>query len=43
MAVLLEYREDEEREADFYQRKEASSLVLETMASFTNGAILTDI
>ena len=35
---LLEYREDEERQADFC-RKEASSPLLEMTASFTNGTI----
>ena len=36
MAVfLLEYRKDEERQADF-SGKEATSPILETMASFTN-------
>ena len=40
MAVyLLECREDEEGQADFCG-KEASSPLLDTMASFTNGAIL---
>ena len=43
MAVLLvECREDEERRADFC-REEAGSPLLETAASFTNGAILTEI
>ena len=43
MAVfLLECREDEERQADF-SRKEDSSLLLETTASFTNSAILMEI
>ena len=43
MAVfLLECREDEERQANFC-RKEASSPLLETMASFINGAILIEI
>ena len=43
MAVfLLERREDEERQANF-PSKEASLTVLETTASFTNGAILTEI
>ena len=43
MAVfLLDCREDEERQADFC-RKEASSPLLETTTSFTNGAILTEI
>ena len=43
MAVfLLECGEDGERQADFC-KKEASSPLLETMASFTNGAILTEI
>ena len=43
MAVfLLKYREDEETQADFC-RKEGSSPLLETMASFTNGTILTEI
>ena len=43
MAVfLLERREDEERQANFY-RKEASLPLLEMMVSFTNGAILTEI
>ena len=43
MAVfLLECREDEERQADFC-RKEASSPLLETTVSFTNGAILMEI
>ena len=43
MAVfLLERREDEERQADS-PGKEASLPVLETTASFTNGAILTEI
>ena len=36
---LLECKEDEERQADF-QRKEASSPILVTMASFTNDTIL---
>ena len=40
--ILLECREDEERQADFCT-KEASSPVLEMTASFTNGAILTEI
>ena len=39
---LLECREDEERQADF-PRKEASSPVLETTASFTNSTILMEI
>ena len=40
MAVLLlECREDEERQADFC-RKQASSPLLEVMASFNNDAIL---
>ena len=39
MAVLLlECREDEERQANFLS-KEASSPVLETTASFTNGTV----
>ena len=39
MAVFqLEYREDEERQANF-PRKETSLPVLEVMASFTNYAI----
>ena len=44
MAVffLLECREDEERQADLC-RKEASSSVLETTASFTNDAVLIEI
>ena len=43
MAVfLLEGRENEEIQGDFY-RKEASSPLLETTASFTNGAILAEI
>ena len=43
MAVfLLECREDVERQADFC-RKEASSTVLEMMASFANGAILMEM
>ena len=43
MTVFLpECREDEERQTDFC-RKETSSPVLETMASFTNGAILKEI
>ena len=43
MAVfLLECREDEERQADS-PSKEASSPILVTMPSFTNGAILTEI
>ena len=43
MAVFLqEYREDEERQANF-PRKGASSSVLETTASFTDGTILTEI
>ena len=43
MAVfLLECREDEEKQANFC-RKEASTPVLETTASFTNGAIITEI
>ena len=37
--ILLQCREDEERQAHFC-RKETSSPTLETMASFTNGAIL---
>ena len=39
---LLECREDEERQANLC-RKEASSPVLEMTASFTNGAMLTDV
>ena len=43
MAVfLLECREDEEIQASFPNKK-ASSPVLETMANFTDGAILTEI
>ena len=43
MAVfLLECREDEEGQTDVC-RKEASSPLLEMKASFTNGAILTEI
>ena len=43
MAIfLLECREDEERQANS-PRKEISSSVLETTASFTNGVILTEI
>ena len=43
MAVFLqEYREVEERQANF-SRKGASSPVLETTASFTDGTILTEI
>ena len=43
MAVfLLECREDEERQDDFTS-KEASSPILETTASFIDGAILTEI
>ena len=43
MAVfLLEYREAEERQVDF-PSKEASSPILETMARFTNSAILMEI
>ena len=43
MAVfLLECREDEERQADFC-RKEASLPLLETKASFINGAVLIEI
>ena len=43
MAVfLLECREDEERQVNF-PSKQASSPVLETMASLTDGAILMDI
>ena len=43
MAVfILECRENEERQADFC-RKEASSPLLEMTASFSNGAILTEI
>ena len=43
MAVfLLECREDEERHTDVCG-KEASSPLLESTASFTNGAILTEI
>ena len=43
MAVfLLKYSEDEERQADF-PSKEASSTILDTTASFTDGAILTKI
>ena len=42
VVFLLECREDEERPADF-PSKETSSPVLETMASFTDGAILTEI
>ena len=37
---LLECRENEERQADL---REGSSSILETTASFTNGAILTEI
>ena len=39
---LLQCREDEGRQADF-PIKEASQSVLEITASFTNGAILTEI
>ena len=39
---LLEYREDEERQA-YFCRKETSLPLLETTPSFTNGAILTEI
>ena len=42
VVFLLECREDKEKQADFC-RKEASSTLLETMASYTNGAILTKI
>ena len=43
MTVFLqECREDEERQADF-PSKEASSSVLEMMASCTDSVILTDI
>ena len=43
MAVfLLECTEDEERQDDF-TNKEASLPILETTASFINGAILTEI
>ena len=43
MAIfLLECGQDEERQADF-PSKEASRSVLETMASFTNSAILNEI
>ena len=43
MAVfLLEYKEDEERQADF-PTKQASQSILEMMASFANGAILMQI
>ena len=43
MAVLLlECREDEDREANF-PGKEASQSVLETTASFADGAILTEM
>ena len=38
----LDCREDEERPADF-PIKEASSFAIETMASFTDGAILMEI
>ena len=41
-AFLLECREDEERQVDF-PSKETFSPVLQTMASFTNGATLIDI
>ena len=40
--VLLECREDEERQADI-PYKEAPSSILEMMASFTGSAILTEI
>ena len=39
---LLECREDEERQTDF-PSKDASSSLLETTASFTDGPILTEI
>ena len=39
---LLECRKYEERQADFLS-KEVSQSILEIMASFTNGVILTDI
>ena len=39
---LLGCREDEERQAHFF-RKEASSPLLEMMASFTNGVTLMEI
>ena len=43
MAVfLLECREDKARQADF-PSKETSLSILETMVSFTNVAILTEI
>ena len=43
MAVfLLECREDEERQVDF-PGKEASSSILETTVSFTNGTTLMQI
>ena len=38
---LLDCREDEEIQADF-PSKEASSPILETMASFTDGTILNE-
>ena len=43
MAVfLLECTEDEERQADF-SGKEASQSILEMMANFVDGVILTEI
>ena len=42
MAVFLLERKDEERQANF-PSKDASLPVLETTASFTNGAILMEI
>ena len=39
---ILECREDEERQA-YFGRKKASPPILETTASFTNGAILMEI
>ena len=42
MAVfLLQCREDEQRKANF-PTKEASQSIVEMMASFTNGVILTE-
>ena len=44
MAVfLLECREDEERQADICRKEAGSSPLLETTASFTNDAIITEI
>ena len=42
VVFLLQCREDEERQASF-PSKEDSRSVLEITASFTNGAILTEI